>query len=278
MPAAGDEQLGGRHPAVARTDDLVDAAQTRLAGEAVRLDGGQSFTRQKGATLTRRWTQLDGPAVVLDNDSAVSPGFTAPAVPLEGATLRFRLEVADGSGSTASDEVVVVVNSAQAPRTEVSFHGDAGDYITLGGSYRYRPADAQLRFTRNFDNGVSVSIDGGDWWSLDFAAATGQKFRVGAFKDAQRFPFQEGTHPGLSLFGAGRGCNTLTGKFNVRQAKFNKDGTPAVFEADFTQHCEGSKPAAYGQVLLNAVPVAVQAEQIAQARSRLRATGTTGTR
>lgn len=249
-----------------------------VSGEAVRLDGGQSFTRRKGATLTRRWTQLDGPAVVLDSDSAASPGFTAPAVPLEGATLRFGLEVSDGSGSTASDEVLVVVNSAQAPRTEVNFHGDAGDYITLGGSYRYRPADAQLRFERNFANGVSVSVYGGDWWNLDFAAPSGQKFKVGAYKGAARFPFQDTTQPGLSLYGAGRGCNTLTGKFNVRQAKFNKDGTPAVFEADFTQHCEGSRPAAYGQVLLNAVPVAQQAAQIAQARARLQANGATGLR
>lgn len=238
-----------------------------LAGERAVLDGTQSFTRRKGK-LVYRWTQLDGPAVTLDDAASPAPVFTAPAVPTAGATLHFRLDVSDRSGASSSDDVVVAVQSTSAPRTEVSFHGDAGDYITGGRSYRFTPADAALSFVPNYAAGIGVGVNGSSWWTLDFAPGTGAPLAVGSYTGAQRFPFQEAGHPGLSLSGDGRGCNTLTGQYTVHQLKLDSGGNPLVLDISFEQHCEGGTPAAYGQVLLNAVPHDTLAKTLRNARQR----------
>lgn len=238
-----------------------------LEGEVAALDGSQSFARRNGP-LAYRWTQLDGPAVALDDATAVRPGFTAPAVGTEGATLQFRLEVTDTTGRTAKDHVIVIVDSASAPRTQISFRGDAGDYITGGQTYRYDTRNAVIGFSRNFDNGVSASISGDTWWYLDLAAPGDVALVPGTYLNAQRFPFQDPGTPGLSLSGDGRGCNTLTGQFVVHQAEYDAAGAPIKLDISFEQHCEGGAPAAYGEVLLNAVPHATLARRLRAARQR----------
>ena len=47
-------------------------------------------------------------------------------------------------------------------------------------------------------------------------------------------------------------CNTLTGRFNVREVVYDT-GTDEVlsFAADFEQHCEGAKPALRGSIRYN---------------------------
>lgn len=241
-------------------------------GENTALDGSQSFGRKKGH-LSYQWTQLDGPAVTLSSSTAASPTFVAPAVPTEGASLHFRLDVTDKAGVTATDDVVVMVQSLNAPRTEVRLHGDSGDYITGGNRYTYNPANAQISFSRNFGGGVSTSVFGATWWFVDAAPPSGTAFTKGSYKNAQRYPFQDANAPGLSLFGDGRGCNTLTGKFTVHQLKLDASGNPTKLDLSFEQHCEGGPAAAYGQVLLNAVPAATLAKQLRAARQRYASQG-----
>jgi hypothetical protein len=238
-----------------------------LAGEVAALDGSQSFART-GGLATYLWTQLDGPAVELDDAHAVRPAFTAPAVGVEGASLQFRLEVSNSAGRVSRDRVIVIVDSASAPRTEISFSGDPDDYITGGRSYRYNTRNAVINFSRNFDNGVSASINGDTWWNLDFAAPADATLLPGIFENAQRFPFQDIDAPGLSLSGDGRGCNTLTGRFVVHQAEYDDDGLPIKFDAAFDQFCEGGTAAARGRVLLNAVPHEVTSKKLRAAQRR----------
>ena len=247
--------------AVAGADFSVFTAQTAT------LDGSQSFNRRRGR-LAYQWTQLDGPPVALSNASAISPTFLAPAVGLDGSTLRFRLDVTDALGHGSSDDVVVLVKNPNAPTTLVSFHGDPGDYITGGRSYSYDTSNAVIVFSRNFGNGITVSVNGATWWTIDSAAPNGGPFTVGTYLNAQRFPFQDPGRPGLSLSGDGRGCNGLTGQFTVHQVQFDSGGIPTVLDLSFEQHCEGGAPAAYGQVLLNAAPHATLAPQLRAARQR----------
>jgi hypothetical protein len=71
------------------------------------------------------------------------------------------------------------------------------------------------------DNFVGVNISGDTTWTLDFAAPQGQALAAGTTHDnAARYPFQTSTEPGLSLYGDGRGCNTVTGSFTVNKAVF----------------------------------------------------------
>lgn len=74
---------------------------------------------------------------------------------------------------------------------------------------------------------VHADVEGpdGTYWSADFTPAAGDVLAPGTYTDATRFPFN-GTGPGLSVSGSGRGCNTLTGSFTVKQAVFNRlDGS-----------------------------------------------------
>jgi hypothetical protein len=267
-PLYGSVRLNSDRPLTVPNLEAVAGADVAVvAGDVTTLDGSQSFAR-RGGPASYLWTQLDGPAVQLDNASAVRPTFIAPAVGIEGASLQFRLEVTDSAGRISRDRVIALVESASAPRTEIRFSGDPGDYITGGRSYTYNPSNAVISFSRNFDSGVSASINGDTWWNLDLAAPGDATLLPGIYENAQRFPFQDIDVPGLSLSGDGRGCNTLTGRFVVYQVEYDGNGQPVKLDADFEQHCEGSTPAAYGKVLLNAVPHATISRKMRSAQQR----------
>lgn len=133
----------------------------------------------------------------------------------------------------------------------LSFSGDPGDYITGGLSYSYSTdAGDVLTVSSNNENSVvEIAVTGynGDWWYLDLAAPSGQSLAPGTYTGATRYPFN-GAGPGLSLFGNGRGCNTLTGSFTVLDAAYGINGYVQTFDATFEQHCEGGDPAARGEV------------------------------
>jgi hypothetical protein len=130
---------------------------------------------------------------------------------------------------------------------------DPGDYIGGGQTYKYTPKNATID-VRGTVAGVHASINGanGDWWYADFVPGDGDVIAPGTYKHATRYPFN-GTGPGLSVDGNGRGCNTLTGSFTVTQAVFSpSDGTLQRFAVTFVQHCEGGTPALRGTLKFNA--------------------------
>ncbi|KAA0935543.1 hypothetical protein [Streptomyces apricus] len=170
---------------------------------------------------------------------------------LARATTTLALALAMAAGTTG------LLSGAEAhalPVTEgsFSFGGDEDDYISGGRSYAYATASQdRMSAFANADNGViSVSVDGanGDWWSLDLAAPSGEKLAPGTYTGATRYPFNEGTEPGLSLGGNGRGCNQLTGTFTVSAVEFGPQGYVKNLDATFVQHCEGGTAAARGEI------------------------------
>jgi len=70
---------------------------------------------------------------------------------------------------------------------------------------------------------------------------------VGEYLDAQRYPFQDPGHPGLSCSFQNRGCNTLTGSFVILAIDFDAGNDLVRLSASFEQHCEGGDPALFGQ-------------------------------
>ncbi|MDC2956570.1 hypothetical protein PO587_19035 [Streptomyces gilvifuscus] len=167
------------------------------------------------------------------------------------ATATFALALAMATGTTG----LLAGSEAHAlPVTEgsFSFSGDDGDYISGGRSYTYATASQDhMNVTGNTDNGVvTVSVDGanGDWWSLNLSAPSGKALTPGTYTGATRYPFNEATEPGLSLSGNGRGCNQLTGTFTISAVEFGPQGYVKKLDASFEQHCEGSTPAARGEV------------------------------
>ena len=56
------------------------------------------------------------------------------------------------------------------------------------------------------------------------------------------------------MSGNGRGCNTLTGSFEVFEAQYSADGTPTRLRASFVQHCEGVTAALRGTIEIGTPP------------------------
>jgi hypothetical protein len=141
---------------------------------------------------------------------------------------------------------------ALAQVTSLTMTSDAGDYIGQGQTYNFSPVDGSFTAQVNYQGGVSISFIAPNytrWWYLDFSAPNSAPLAKGSYLMATRFPFNSGA--GLSVSGEGRGCNTLTGSFNVRQIEY-VNNTVASFEASFEQHCEGFEPALRGEIKYNA--------------------------
>ena len=85
--------------------------------------------------------------------------------------------------------------------------------------------------------------------SLSFAR--GRVGTVPALRDTLgtgwKFPIQVNARGGLSWYGDGRGCNTLTGWFIVENVTYS-GATITAIDLRFEQHCESASPALHGQV------------------------------
>jgi len=236
--------------AYAGTDNQVDeASQVTLSAE-------QSYSAL-GLPLTYSWSQIMGPAVSLVSPNQATTQFIAPAdVNLGGTDLVFNVVVFDSNGASASDNVMIHVRSKSDAKTYLSMHSEVGDYIGQGQDWYYDLNSAQFSLSSKIDNGVSARVTASNTWALDFAPPQGSNLVPGIYSGATRYPFQASNIAGLNVSGYGRGCNTLTGSFQIL-ANASPSGAPASFAASFEQHCEGMTPALTGTLAVNYVDPSV---------------------
>jgi hypothetical protein len=133
------------------------------------------------------------------------------------------------------------VGDACDPEENVRFavvEGDAGDYITDGGSYLLTNALGVWSTASWEPNSVQITFLGPspEFWSFSFQAPDALPLLPGVYEDAQRHPFQDEGHPGLSVGGRHRGCNTSFGRFVVHEIEIVGDEVQR-FSADFEQSC-----------------------------------------
>jgi len=153
--------------------------------------------------------------------------------------------------------LLLASSAASAAGTALYFKSEPGDYIGGGQEFVITASDATFAASTNYAGGVSVSVtnftQGNSlFWYLDFAAPNNQPLALGTYQGATRFPFQAPTAPGLSVYGDGRGCNTSTGSFTIRELSVDPVSSKvASFAADFEQHCEGGAPALFGSIRIN---------------------------
>lgn len=148
--------------------------------------------------------------------------------------------------------LLLAIASASAPAlaqtASLSYVSETGDYIGQGQSLSF---SSGITATGSTDGRVvKVSVNTPEhWYYLDLAAPVGQTLVAGGvYEGAQRYPFQAADRPGLSFSGDGRGCNQLTGRFEVTEVKISAHGYVERLRANFEQHCEGMAPALFGQV------------------------------
>jgi hypothetical protein len=171
--------------------------------------------------------------------------------------------------------VIVLAVTAGSPsaqgNTVLYLDSEPGDWVGAGIQQTMTPGDGTFSADRTFDNGVAISFLGfnpGNFWHLQFAAPGKATLVPGVYEGATRWPFQAPTDAGLSVSGDGRGCNTLTGRFEVLEAVYGAGGEVVSFAADFEQHCEGGEPALFGGVRFNSsIPLSTKLEFSAAAYS-----------
>ena len=146
----------------------------------------------------------------------------------------------------------VLIRDPNIAPTVLAMSSQPGDYIGGGGQYLFTLSDGT--FTPfNAANVVTFSISNGNFWEAEFAGPTSTRLGVGNYDNARRYPFQPEGTPGLNLDGAGRGCNTLTGNFDVLKAGYNSSSVLKSFSANFEQHCEGGAAVLFGWLRYHAL-------------------------
>ena len=134
-----------------------------VEGETVMLDGSASATPEDATTMFR-WTQLAGPEVLLSDDEAVQPVFTAPEVGAEPEDLVFRLTLTVEDMEPSIDDVIIVV------LPDMTIVADAGpdrsvlegDVLALDGTGSRIPEglDVSAEWTR--ESGIEVVLSDAD--------------------------------------------------------------------------------------------------------------------
>jgi uncharacterized repeat protein (TIGR01451 family) len=161
-----------------------------------------------------------------------------------------------GNTPTATKDAFTIyqdttVSTSDAPVTFITFKSDPGDYIGQGVQETFVPANGTFSASMLYTSITRISFsNASEWWDLEFAPATGITLSPGTYTGAQRAAFRSNA-PGLDISGDGRGSNTLTGNFTVRDAVYDATPKPISFAADFEQHSEGATPALRGTVMYN---------------------------
>lgn len=193
--------------------------------------------------------------------ATIQPGTSSQniTVPILGDRLArgnktFRMRLTSPVGAPIGDgEAIVRILDPNVSMNVLAMSSQPGDYIGQGQQYLVTIADAAFSGSRNLDNSVGIGVGSLDGWTLDFAAANNAVLTGGTYANAMRYPFQAPGTPGLSVSGAGRGCNTVAGQFVVTRVSYSSTSSTGLsaFGADFDQHCEGFIPALYGSIRFN---------------------------
>ena len=165
--------------------------------------------------LITTWSVADGPGTVVfaqPNSRRTTATFS------QAGQYTLRLTAFDGKLSNSDDLIVTVIDPKND--TSLTMVSEPGDYIGQGQTYSFTLLDGDFSTKVGFSNAVSISFNMptfGHSWNLSFAAPNGLPLTVGTYEGAVRFPFQGPDEPGLDVSGDGRGCNTLTGSFEVKE-------------------------------------------------------------
>jgi len=185
-----------------------------------------------------------------------------------------RLKAASVSAiALASSLFVTSASAVMANSAEVYLKADAGSWVggAIGGPTAdwVHGVDGVFYGYPNYGNflrGVEIGYTGDATWTFEFAAPSynrktntndGQLLQVGLYKNAERFPFNSPTKPGIDISGNGRGNNTESGWFEVLQISYDTSGNLDQFAVDFKQFDEGNTTVGlYGSLRFNSdIPI-----------------------
>jgi len=157
---------------------------------------------------------------------------------------------AGGTGGSSSGQRRLPLPCTAALPTGFCLVSDPGDYIG-GGRNASASGTPSVRLSSTGSNIIAFDITdsaGGSEWTAEFVPGAGAILAPGLFDPAQRYPFQVGSAAGLSIYGNGRGCNMLTGKFAIEELARDPLAGITRVSVTFEQHCEGGSAALRGVI------------------------------
>ena len=226
-----------------------------------------SLSLPSNQIVTVNYATVDGTAVAgtdyvsTAGTAEFQPGTTSQTitVPIIGDHLArgnkaFQVRLSSPTGAPPGDVTAKVnIFDPNVPMTVLDMYSQPGDPFGNGQILLFTVADGTFTPSRNFDNGVSATLSASSLWLLDFAGPNNQTLTPGNYENAQRYPFQDPSVPGMDIAGEGIGCNTVTGRFTVTQASYQSNGDVRRFGVDFEQLCDGATPALFGSLRINSV-------------------------
>lgn len=147
---------------------------------------------------------------------------------------------------------ILLTPAISAPITEYTIQVGSGPvtiYTNADGTFNATPEDAPHAATFFFLGNVL-----GQFADLWFDAPSDAFLTPGLYSDAQRYPFQNASNPGLWIAVNGSGPNSITGQFTVIEATYDLTGTIQSFAANYIQYGDGSTVPWTGLVYYNYDP------------------------
>ncbi|MCP4325662.1 MAG: hypothetical protein GY787_28250 [Alteromonadales bacterium] len=238
--------------AIIRNDNNIVIEQ-----DEIHFDANSSFANN---TYIQHfdWQIISGPRAILvpSYSGAISTQLVEP-IALGGEDLTVKLTVTDEAGLSSSSLKTINIKSKSDPQTYFTMNSESGDYIGAGKKWYYHSGNSNISASQNYDNGVSIRIQGSESWSAQFAAPDDQLLTDGEYAYATRFPLQDAGDAGLTISGNGRGCNKSYGNFTISQLVWSGEQVNS-FKASYEQHCENSGAQALtGEVAFNALNASV---------------------
>lgn len=142
-------------------------------------------------------------------------------------------------------------SSAHQDRVSSAFlvlDGPAGEWVSDGGSYRFKSDDCPFVIDSWGRNEISLTFCNNDGdWSLSFAVPNGERFARGTYSDVVRYPFQIGGEAALAIAGDGRGCNEVAGEFTMHTVEYVGEDLVSL-AMSFSQVCDSAGLALTGRL------------------------------
>jgi len=224
-----------------------------------------------GGTPPYTWALADGlygrqPPVGLTMDSTG----VISGTPIVSATQYFPVRVTDARSRKVTADLALEVYNPDGTlgQKELNLISEPGDSIGLGQNYSYddRQGNWVTTATDSSLDGLVDQIEINLWpagtstdrWTVSFSTAkTGIPLSPGTYTDALGVPVLKAGHPGLSIYGQGRGCSSsVKGSFTILEAVFDySQATPRVvsFAATFEQFCDSNTAPLRGEIRYGAV-------------------------
>ncbi len=158
----------------------------------------------------------------------------------------------------------------------LSLKGTDGDYMignrsmnfdSSTGTFKAELSEDLRTLSIQYDEGFKMKTQSNNF-SIEFQAVQGEVLAAHEYKFASRYPFNSSieakqdynghvyektvtSNNGFSLSGNGRGCNTLSAEFEIKDIQYDeKTKALTKFEAEFKQYCDNVNHYATGTVKL----------------------------